>query len=84
MRGKMLWFNGAKNVGFIMTDEGERLAVLGAGFARGNRPKGRCAHQEVTFEINANCGTRQAEHVRFEHDAVAHRPRIRSHMRGRR
>jgi hypothetical protein len=82
MRGKMLWFNEAKDLGFIMTDDGERLAVLGAGFARGNRPKGRCAHQDVTFEISENGATRHAEHVRVERDAVAHRPRIRSYMRG--
>ena len=33
MRGQMLWFNEAKDHGFIMTDEGERLAVAGEGFA---------------------------------------------------
>ena len=32
MRGKMLWFNEDKDLGFIMTDEGERLSVLGVGF----------------------------------------------------
>jgi cold shock CspA family protein len=85
MRGKMLWFNEAKDLGFIMTDEGERLSVLGPGFARGHRPKGRCAHQIVTFEINEKSGTRQAENVVFEADAAAaHRPRIRTGTRVRR
>ena len=37
MRGQMLWFNEAKDHGFIMTDEGERLAVAGNGFAQGGR-----------------------------------------------
>jgi cold shock CspA family protein len=85
MRGEMLWFNEDKDHGFIMTDEGERLSVLGAGFAGGNRPKGRCAHQVVTFEINETNGTRQAENVNFARDAAAaHRPRLRTGTRVRR
>jgi hypothetical protein len=49
MRGKMLWFNEVKDYGFIMTDEGERLSVLGPAFANGARPVGRCAEFLVTF-----------------------------------
>ena len=30
MKGQMLWFNEVKDYGFIMTDEGERLAVAPA------------------------------------------------------
>ena len=52
MRGQMLWFNEAKDYGFIMTDEGERLAVAGEGFAKGEKPEGRCAHKVVTFEVD--------------------------------
>jgi cold shock CspA family protein len=79
MRGQMLWFNEAKDLGFIMTDEGERLSVLGTGFANGKRPQGRCAHQVVTFEITEADSTRQAENVIFERGAAAaHRPRIRT------
>ena len=33
MQGQMLWFNEVKDHGFIRTDEGERLAVGGTGFA---------------------------------------------------
>jgi hypothetical protein len=84
MRGKMLWFNDAKDLGFIMTDEGERLSVLGSGFAAGHRPEGRCARQVVTFEINDEGDTRQAEKVAFEREVAAHRPRIRSGPRVRR
>ena len=29
MRGEMLWFNETKNHGFILTDDDERLPVLG-------------------------------------------------------
>ena len=84
MRGKMLWFNEAKDLGFILTDDGERLSVLGVGFASGNRPKGRCAHQSVSFQIDQKNGTRQAENVTFEYDDVAHRPRMRGGVRARR
>jgi hypothetical protein len=85
MRGEMLWFNEAKDHGFIMTAEGERLSVLGTGFAGGNRPKGRCAHQPVTFVISEQSGTRQAENVTFESDtSAAHRPRLRTGTRVRR
>jgi len=63
MRGKMLWFNEKKDLGFIRTDEGERLSVLGPGFAGGKRPQGRCAHKEVEFEIDATGAERQAGNV---------------------
>jgi cold shock CspA family protein len=77
MRGQMLWFNEAKDHGFIQTDEGERLAVPGDGFARGERPEGRCANRVVTFEIERSNGSRQARDVAFVPDAVAHRARMR-------
>ena len=77
MRGKMLWFNEVKNYGFIMTEEDERLSVLGSGFAEGQRPEGRCADMDVTFEIDSSNGTRQAEKVVFEEYVAPHRPRIR-------
>jgi cold shock CspA family protein len=78
MRGQMLWFNEAKDQGYIMTDEGERLAVAGEGFARGERPEGRCAQRVVTFEIEGRSGSRQARDVSFVTDVAAHRPRMRS------
>jgi hypothetical protein len=77
MRGQMLWFNEAKDHGFIMTEEGERLAVAGDGFARGERPAGRCAHKVVTFEIETSGGTRHARGVAFEPEVVARRARLR-------
>ena len=79
MRGKMLWFNEKKDLGFILTDEGERLSVLGPAFADGKRPVGRCAHRDVEFEIDTTGAERQAENVVLvELDA----PR-RARMRGR-
>ena len=77
VRGEMLWFNEEKDHGFIMTDEGERLAVPGDGFATGERPEGRCAHRVVTFVIDGTNGSRQARDVAFVPDAVAHRARMR-------
>lgn len=80
MRGKMLWFNEKKDLGFIRTDEGERLSVLGPAFAGGKRPEGRCAHAVVEFGINETDGDRQAEDVVLvEIDAPA-RARLRSRV----
>jgi len=63
IRGTMLWFNEAKDTGFIRTDEGERLSVPGDGFAGGTRPKGRCARAVVSFELTETAGVRQADNV---------------------
>lgn len=49
VRGKMLWFNEAKDVGALRTDEGERVEVPGAAFLRGEKPVGRCAGRAVEF-----------------------------------
>jgi hypothetical protein len=73
----MIWFNEAKDVGFIRTEEGERLSVLGAGFAGGTRPKGRCAQAVVTFEVGESDGRRTAEHVVFVQEVAARRARLR-------
>jgi hypothetical protein len=78
MRGKMLWFNEVKDLGFIHTDEGERLSVLGSGFAGGNRPQGRCAETVVAFEINESGGERQAGNVTLVEEAAPRRARLRT------
>jgi hypothetical protein len=74
----MLWFNEVKDHGFIRTEEGERLSVLGPAFANGGRPVGRCAEAPVSFEIDDSSGTRQAESVVFEVEVAPRRARIRS------
>jgi hypothetical protein len=84
MRGKMLWFNDVKDLGFILTDEGERLSVLGPGFAEGERPQGRCAHTVVTFVIDERDGERQAEKVSFVPAESMRRARRRSRGAGTR
>jgi hypothetical protein len=78
----MLWFNSKKDHGFIMTDEGERLAVAGEGFAPGQRPNGRCAEKAVTFEIETNGSSRQARGVEFVPDVAPRRARMRGRGRG--
>jgi hypothetical protein len=45
----MIWFNNAKDLGFIATAKGERLAVRGEDFRDGGRPQGRCAGRVVAF-----------------------------------
>jgi hypothetical protein len=77
MRGRMLWFNQAKDYGFIMTDDEERLAVDGDGFAPGERPAGRCAEKPVSFEIDESNGTRAAQNVVFEAEPAVRRARMR-------
>jgi hypothetical protein len=52
MRGTMLWFNDVKDVGVILSDEGERLPVSGCDFIDGARPQGRCAKAPVSFEVS--------------------------------
>ena len=76
MRGQMLWFNEDKDHGYIMADEGERLAVDGSAFAGGKRPVGRCAHMIVSFEVDESNGTRRAENVVFEPEVSARRARL--------
>jgi hypothetical protein len=77
MRGRMLWFNQAKDYGFIMTDEEERLSVAGDGFAPGERPVGRCAEMLVSFEVDESDGVREAQNVAFEAEPAVRRARLR-------
>jgi hypothetical protein len=55
VRGTMLWFNEAKNLGALRTDEGERIEVPGTAFLPGEKPVGRCAGKAIEFE-SATCG----------------------------
>jgi hypothetical protein len=84
MQGQMLWFNAAKDHGFIRTEEGERLAVAGDGFAPGERSEavGSCAEKAVTFEIETSGSSRQARGVAFVQDVPARRARMRGRGRG--
>jgi hypothetical protein len=77
MRGEMLWFNEVKDLGFILTEEGERLSVLGPAFAAGKRPQGRCARAAVSFEIDETGSDRQAANVALVPDISPRRARMR-------
>jgi cold shock CspA family protein len=46
----MIWFNAAKQHGFIRTEDGERLLVEAADFAPGFKIPERCRDLHVTFE----------------------------------
>ena len=77
MHGTMLWFNQAKDLGSIVTDEGERLSVRGSGFADGKRPEGRCAGEAVVFESGGAPDAPEAQDVRFVPVVAARRARTR-------
>ena len=49
MRGQMIYFNEETGVGFIRTDEGERLYVPRSSFLPGEEPVGRCGGMLVEF-----------------------------------
>jgi hypothetical protein len=46
----MLWFNEAKDLGALRTDDGDLIDVPGTAFLPGERPLGRCAGKRVEFE----------------------------------
>jgi hypothetical protein len=50
MQGTMIWFNPAKQHGFVRTDEGERLRVDESGLAPGLVLGDRCRGTRVGFE----------------------------------
>jgi len=53
MQGMMLWFNPAKQHGFIRTEQGERLRVDQDGFAAGQLLGDRCRGTQVSFDRTA-------------------------------
>jgi cold shock CspA family protein len=81
MEGTMLWFNPAKQHGFIRTDDGERLRVDEDGFAADKPLEGRCRGTRVSFERAADL----AEEARAVNVSVVplHAAR-RARLRGRR
>lgn len=63
MNGAMLWFDEAKDYGFILTEQGERLYVERDGFVDGGAPVGRCAKLPVRLTVTEREGTRIAVDV---------------------
>ncbi|HZC29137.1 MAG TPA: hypothetical protein VE269_05300 [Gaiellaceae bacterium] len=78
MKGTMLWFDEAKDYGFILTDEGERLHVEREGFVDGAAPVGRCARLPVELSIGERDGERIAINVSLVSDEPPRRARRRS------
>jgi hypothetical protein len=50
LRGNLIWFNPDKRMGFIRTEDGERLLVEQAGFEPGHLLGDRCAGTPLVFE----------------------------------
>jgi hypothetical protein len=78
VKGTMLWFDEAKDYGFVLTDEGERLYVDRAGFVDGAAPVGRCARLPVALRIDERDGKRIAVDVSLLPEEPRRRARRRS------
>ena len=74
----MLWFDEAKDYGYILTDEGERLYVDRNGFIDGAAPVGRCARLPVELTIGDRDGDRIAIIVSLVSEEPPRRARRRS------
>ena len=77
MEGTMLWFNPAKQHGFIHTDEGERLRVDQEGLAPDQALGARCRGTRVSFERAADRVETRAVNVAVVPLAAARRARSR-------
>jgi hypothetical protein len=74
----MIWFNEAKNYGFIRTEDGERLQVERDGFVGGAAPVGRCAGLPVKLTVGDHDGERIAVDVTLVTEEAPRRARRRS------
>jgi hypothetical protein len=74
----MLWFDEAKDYGFVLTDEGERLRVERDGFVDGAAPVGRCARRPVNLSVGERDGERIAVDVSLVAEESPPRARRRS------
>jgi cold shock CspA family protein len=75
MRGTMIYFNEEKHVGFIRTDEGDRVQVVRNDFLE-EAPVGRCAGRVVEFRLTEG-GEPIAVEVALVEDAAPRRARRR-------
>jgi len=73
MRGEMLWFNDVKDLGFILTEEGERLSVLGP--ASGDEPGLEATANDGEAESRARRAGEENAETREEAATAAGRPR---------
>lgn len=77
MRGKMLWFNDAKDIGAICAEDGEHLTVHGGHFALGAKPTGRCGGTVVDYRLVEDEMERRAVDVALVPEVAARRARQR-------
>jgi hypothetical protein len=73
VRGTMLWFNQAKGVGALRTQEGDRVDLSEAAFLAGEEPLGRCAGRVVEFD-RAEAGVSR---ITFLTESTPRRARLR-------
>jgi hypothetical protein len=59
----MLWFHEDRGAGFLLSNDGERLAVDRDSFVGRNAPIGRCAGLPVSFTVAERDGERVAVDV---------------------
>ena len=74
----MLWFDEAKDYGFLLTEDGERLRVERDGFVDGAAPVGRCARRPVNLSVAERDGERLAVDVSLVAEESPRRARRRS------
>ena len=74
----MLWFDEAKDYGFVLTEDGERLRVERDGFVDGAAPVGRCARRPVNLSVAERDGERLAVDVSLVVEESPRRARRRS------
>jgi hypothetical protein len=74
----MLWFDEAKDYGFVLTDGGERLRVDRDAFVDGAAPVGRCARRPVNLSVGERDGQRIAVDVSLVPEESPRRARRRS------
>jgi len=77
VNGTMLWFDEAKDFGFILTEDDERLYVDRDGFVDRAAPVGRCARLPVRLTVAERDGARIALDVSLVTEDAPRRARRR-------
>jgi len=78
VNGTMLWFDEAKDYGFILSEAGERLYVDRDGFVERAAPVGRCARRPVRLRVSEREGMRIAIDVSLVPEEPQRRARRRT------
>jgi hypothetical protein len=81
LNGTMLWFHEERGSGFVLSADGERLAVDRDAFI-GPAPVGRCAGLPVRFDVRELDGLRVATDVSVIEEEQPRRARRRGRAGG--